>query len=158
MTRLSEASRNMRMLLVEDNHGDVLLFRRAIARLDLHIELEVVPSVEAALKRLRDGDYSDQVDLPDIIVTDINLPRTSGLEFLETVKSDPALRRIPVLVASSSTADADIGAAYDRQASGYFAKPADADSYARMLEAIESYWRNLMQLPSQRLPAIRAER
>lgn len=152
MTRLSEASRDMRLLLVEDNRGDVLLFRRTILRFSLKIELEAIPSVEAALNRLRGG------DLPDLIVTDINLPRTSGLELLEVVKSDPALRRIPVLVVSSSTAKADIDTAYDRQASGYFAKPIDTDDYAKMLVAIEAYWRNLMQLPSQSLPVERTDR
>ncbi len=149
MTRLAEASRDMRLLLVEDNHGDVLLFRRAIARLGLRIELDVAVSVDAALESLRGG------RAPDLIVTDLNLPRTSGLELLETVKSDAKLRRIPVLVVSSSTADADIAAAYDRQASGYFAKPIDCDAYAAMLQAIDSYWRNLMQLPSDSLPASR---
>ncbi len=158
MTRLAEASRDMRLLLIEDNHGDVLLFRRTIARQGLKIALEVVPSGEAAIARLRGDDLPDVPNLPDLIVTDINLPRCSGLEFLETVKSDPALRRIPVLVVSSSTNEADIDAAYDRQANGYFAKPIDSDAYARMLEAIESYWRNLMQLPSHSLPVSRAGR
>jgi len=151
MTRLCEASRDMRLLLVEDNHGDVLLFRRTIQRLDLRIDLEIVSSGDAALERLRGG------DLPDLILTDLNLPRTSGLELLETVKSDPGLRRIPVLVVSSSADENDIVAAYDRQAGGYFAKPIDTDDYAKMLVAIESYWRNLMQLPSQGLPVSRPE-
>jgi CheY-like chemotaxis protein len=155
MTRISDASRDMRLLLVEDNHGDILLFRRTIARLGLAIDLEVVPSGEVALQRLR-GD--DLPSLPDLIVTDLNLPGMSGFEFLETVKSDPGLRRIPVLVVSSSTDEGDIAGAYDRQAGGYFAKPIDTDEYANMLVAIESYWRNLMQLPSPSPPVSRADR
>jgi CheY-like chemotaxis protein len=154
MTRIAETSRNMRLLLVEDNHGDVLLFRRTIARLGLPVDLEVAPSGEAALQRLRGSNLSG---LPDVIVTDLNLPYMSGFEFLETVKSDPGLRRIPVLVVTSSTDEGDIAGAYDRQASGYFAKPIDTDAYANMLVAIESYWRNLMQLPSPSLPASRAD-
>jgi len=151
MTRLAEASRDMRLLLIEDNHGDVLLIRRAIARHELRIDLDVVSSGEAALDRLRHG------PAPDLIVTDLNLPRTSGLDLLEAVKSDPVLRRIPVLVASSSTAETDIAAAYDRHANGYFAKPVDADGYSILLEAIASYWRSLMELPSYGLPVVRTE-
>jgi len=149
MTRLADASRDMRMLLVEDCEGDVLLVRRGISRLDLRIELSVAASAETALERLGAGER------PDLIVTDLNLRSMSGLEFLEAVKSDPGLRRIPVLVVSSSTSERDIAAAYDRQASGYFAKPVDPAAYAEMLNVIAGYWRNLMQLPSDRLPAMR---
>ncbi|WP_443749821.1 response regulator [Asticcacaulis solisilvae] len=146
MTRLADSARDMRMLLVEDCQGDVLLFRRSIARLDLRIDLSVAASAEAALAQLKDAER------PDLIVTDLNLPNMSGLDFLENVKSDPGLRRIPVLVVSSSTFERDITSAYDRQASGYFAKPVDAAAYSAMLETIAAYWRNLMQLPSERLP------
>jgi len=145
MTRLAEAARDMRLMLVEDNHGDVLLFRRAVARLGLNIALEVAVSGEAALERLRGGDPPDRrhlpdvpdlPDLPDLIVTDLNLAQMSGLEFLETMKSDPALRRVPVLVMSSSTRAADIAGAYDRHASGYFVKPVDAEELIAALAGV----------------------
>lgn len=149
MTRPSETSRGLCLLLVEDNHGDVLLFRRTITRQGLGIVLDVVASGEAAMERLSGG------DLPDLIVSDLNLPRMSGLEFLEAVKSKPGLRRIPVLVLSSSTREADIAAAYDRHASGYLAKPIDASAYSEILKSIEDYWSRLAQLPSEKLPGIR---
>jgi len=149
MTRLADLSRDMRILFVEDCQGDVVLVRRGIARLDFGIELSVAPSAKAALERLGAGER------PDLILTDLDLPNMSGLDFLTAVKSDPALRRIPVLVLSGSASEADITAAYDRQAGGYFAKPVDPAAYAEMLEAIAIYWRNLMQLPSDTLPGIR---
>jgi len=149
MTRLADAARDMRMLFIDDCQGDAVLVRRGIARLDLRIELSVALSAEAALERLAAGER------PDLILTDLNLPNMSGLDFLKVVKSDPALRRIPVLMVSSSTLEADITTAYDRQAGGYFVKPIDPVAYSEMLETIATYWRNLMQLPSGRLPGIR---
>lgn len=149
MTRLADTGRDMRMMLIEDSEGDVVLIRRGIARLGLGIDLSVVPSAEAALEQLAAGEH------PDLIVTDLNLPNMSGLDFLETVKSDPAFRRIPVLVMSSSALESDIAAAYDRQAGGYFAKPLDPIAYSGMLETIATYWRSLMQLPSGRRPSTR---
>jgi CheY-like chemotaxis protein len=149
MTRLADISRDMRILFVEDCQGDVAMVRHGIARLGFGIELSVAPSAEAALERLGAGER------PDLILTDLNLPNMSGLDFLAAVKSAPDLRRIPVLVVSASASEADITAAYDRQAGGYFAKPGDPVAYSEMLETIAIYWRNLMQLPSDRLPGIR---
>lgn len=149
VTRLVDLSRDICLLLVEDCPGDVVLVRRGIARLGLRIALSVADSAEAALERLRAGER------PDLIVTDLNLPSMSGLDFLEAVKADADLRRIPVLVVSSSAWEADIAAAYDRQAGGYFVKPIDPIAYSEMLEAIAAYWRDLMQLPSEKLPGIR---
>ncbi|MBW8882367.1 MAG: response regulator, partial [Asticcacaulis sp.] len=82
---------------------------------------------------------------PDLIVLDLNLPHMSGLEFLDVVKNDPELRRIPVLVFSSSTSDADIAASYDRYASGYLSKPMGPSDYDTILKTVEAYWFRLLQ-------------
>jgi CheY-like chemotaxis protein len=154
MTRLNERSRSAQVLLIEDNRGDAVLTRRAFRRSRIGNEITVAESGEKGLSILRrEGEYSD-APRPDIILLDLNLPYMNGKDFLSKVKDDPALRRIPVIVLSSSSADSDIDAAYTRHASGYITKPVASDTYDNVVSRIESYWFELMQLPPDGDPLI----
>ena len=147
MTKLTERARAAQVLLIEDNHGDAVLTRRAFRRARVPSEILVAETGEAGLSILRrEGAYAF-APTPDLILLDLNLPFMHGHDFLTVVKDDPDLKRIPVIVLSSSAADSDIVASYDRHANGYITKPVSTDTYDDIVTKIESYWFSLMQLP-----------
>ncbi len=152
MTKLIERSRNAHVLLIEDNHGDAVLTRRAFRRSRLANDITVAETGEKGLSILRrEGDYAG-APRPDIILLDLNLPHMHGQEFLSVVKTDPELRRIPVIVLSSSSADSDVSGCYDRHANGYITKPVTTDTYDDIVSKIEQYWFSLMQMPPDEVP------
>ena len=152
MTKVSERPRNAQVLLIEDNHGDAVLTRRAFKRAKIPNDLMVAETGEKGLSILRrEGEHAD-APRPDIILLDLNLPFMNGKEFLATVKEDPGLRQIPVIVLSSSSADRDVSGCYSRHANGYITKPVSSDTYDDIVERIESYWFSLMQMPPDDMP------
>jgi len=152
MTKLIERPRNAQVLLIEDNHGDAVLTRRAFRRSKLANDITVAETGEKGLSILRrEGDYAE-APRPDIILLDLNLPHMHGQEFLSVVKTDPDLRRIPVIVLSSSSADSDVSSCYDRHANGYITKPVMTDTYDDIVSKIEQYWFSLMQMPPDEVP------
>ncbi len=147
MTKVSERSRSAQVLLIEDNHGDAVLTKRAFRRSGMPSEITVAETGEKGLSILRqEGEHAD-APRPDIILLDLNLPYMHGQDVLKAVKEDPALRRIPVIVLSSSSADSDVAGCYDRHANGYITKPITTDTYDEIVARIEQYWFGLMQLP-----------
>ena len=152
MTKLSERPRNAQVLLVEDNRGDAVLTRRAFRRSRVPNDVTVAETGEKGLSILRrEGEHAD-APRPDLILLDLNLPYMHGQDFLATVKEDPSLRRIPVIILSSSSADVDVTASYNRHANGYITKPITNDTYDDIVVRIESYWFALMQLPPDETP------
>lgn len=152
MTRLSEQARSARVLLIEDNHGDAVLTRRAFRRSRFPNDITVAETGEAGLSILRrEGEHAD-APRPDLILLDLNLPYMHGHDFLAKVKDDPSLKQIPVIVLSSSSADSDVSGAYDRHANGYITKPITTASYDDIVARIEDYWFGLMQLPPDESP------
>ncbi len=128
------------LLLVEDNYGDVLLTSEAFRVAKLSNNLAVAGDGEEALSMLRqEGRYADQAT-PDVILLDLNLPRMDGREVLEAIKLDPKLRRIPVIVLSSSKAEVDILKTYDLGANGYIVKPVTFERLQEIVASIESFW------------------
>lgn len=139
--------RLIQILLVEDSPGDVLLTREALREGRVANELNVVGDGEQALRYLRrEGEYADRVR-PDIVLLDLNLPRKDGREVLEEVKADPELRRIPVIVLTTSNRDEDVVRAYDAHANSYIRKPVDLEKFMRVVRSIEDYWVGFVVLP-----------
>ena len=135
------------ILLVEDNPGDVRLTREAFRDTRINNHLSVVGDGEEAMAFLRrEGAYSD-APRPDIILLDLNLPRKSGREVLEEVKTDPKLRSIPVLVMTTSEAEGDILDSYNHHANAYVTKPVDLDRFIDVVSKIEGFWLTVVQLP-----------
>lgn len=152
MTKLTERARAAQVLLIEDNHGDAVLTRRAFRRARIPSEIVVAETGEAGLSILRrQGEHADAV-MPDLILLDLNLPYMHGKDFLSQVKEDPDLKRIPVIILSSSSADNDVRGCYDRHANGYITKPVTTETYDDIVTKIESYWFSLMQLPPDSQP------
>jgi CheY-like chemotaxis protein len=130
-----------RILLVEDNPGDAQLVRMAFAEALPSARLSVATDGEAALARLREEGP------PDLLLLDLNLPRLSGHEVLEAVKADAALRRLPIVVLSSSDAESDVSRSYELGASSHVAKPGDVDALFAVVETLARYWFGAVTLP-----------
>ncbi len=153
MTKLIDRARAAQVLLVEDNRGDAILTRLAFKRANIVSDIVVAETGEKGLSILRrEGEHVDAAR-PDLILLDLNLPFMHGQAFLAEVKEDPDLKRIPVIVLSSSSADGDVTASYDRHANGYITKPLSAETYDDIVTRIEQYWFGLMQLPPDAEPA-----
>lgn len=135
------------VLFVEDNPGDVRLTEEAFEQARVDNEFHVVTDGDEALDYLyRRGEYST-ADRPDIVLLDLNLPGTGGLEVLERIKADPDLKRIPVIVLTSSGAEEDIVESYDGHANAYLRKPVDADQFVDLARSIGEFWVQQVRLP-----------
>lgn len=144
---MSIHSRKIEILLVEDNPGDVNLTRIALADRASKINLSVVSDGVAAMNFLRRHHGYEQAVPPDLILLDWNLPRMDGREVLVEIKADPILKRIPVVVLTTSQAEEDILTAYDLQANCYITKPVDFSEFVRIVQSIEDFWFGVVKLP-----------
>jgi CheY-like chemotaxis protein len=148
MMNSSSISRNMEVLLVEDNLGDVELTTLALEESRLSINLSVVGDGAAAMDFLHHQKKKYiNAPHPDLILLDLNLPKKSGHEVLAAIKTDEFLRRIPVIVLTTSQAEEDIIKAYNFYASGYISKPASFDRFVEAIQSIEDFWFATVRLP-----------
>jgi CheY-like chemotaxis protein len=139
--------RPIEILLVEDNPGDVRLTQEAARETKVHNNIHVVTNGGDAMAFLhREGRFGS-VPRPDLILLDLNMPGMDGREVLRRVKSDDSLRRIPVVIITSSQAEEDILRAYDLQASCYVTKPVDLDQFIKVVKNIENFWLTIVKLP-----------
>ena len=136
------------ILLVEDSPGDVRLTQEAFRDGKLATNLHVVADGEAAIDHLRRrGAYATAVR-PDLILLDLNLPKKDGREVLAEIKADDDLRRIPVVILTTSKAEQDILKVYHLHANCYITKPVDLDQFLGVVKAIEEFWLQIVKLPS----------
>lgn len=144
----SHEGRRVEILLVEDNPGDVRLTRESLQEDKLWNNLSVVKDGVAAMEYLRfEGEFAG-VTRPDLILLDLNLPRKNGLEVLREIKSDTALRRIPVVVLTTSKAEEDVIKTYDSHANCYITKPVDLEQFIKVVRSIERFWLSIVELPA----------
>lgn len=137
-----------RVLLVEDNPGDIRLTQEALKESSMEIMLDVVSDGEQALDFLmRRGKFTESIR-PHVILLDLNLPKKNGIEVLKEVKAHESLKKIPIIVLTTSDADHDISKAYSFNANCYILKPVDFDDFAKVIKLIEVYWFNTVQLPN----------
>jgi CheY-like chemotaxis protein len=137
------------ILIVDDDPADVDLAREALEDSQVCSEMTVVNDGVEALAYLRgEGEYAHAL-LPDLILLDLKMPKKSGLEVLTEIKADEILRRIPVIVLTTSDAPDDILRAYDLQASCYITKPADLEEFVRVMGLIKDFCLTVVKLPPQ---------
>lgn len=149
MTDISR-SRPIDILLVEDNPGDVRLTREALKEGKVLNNLSVAgDGVEALAFLKHEGPYATSAH-PDIILLDLNLPRMDGRELLAKIKTDPDLRRIPVVILTTSKAEEDIVKTYDLHANCYITKPVDLDQFIAVVKSVEEFWFTIVKLPSEK--------
>ena len=135
------------ILLVEDNEGDVVLTLEALKEAKLKNKISVVRDGEQALDFLyRVGRFASE-DRPQLILLDINLPKMDGKEVLNRIKSDPDLKKIPVVILTTSSSEKDILEAYNNYANCYITKPVDLDKFIDVIHTIEDFWISIVQLP-----------
>jgi two-component system, chemotaxis family, response regulator Rcp1 len=140
---------SIRILLVEDNPADVRLTREIFNECRIDNEVYVAKDGEEATAYLRKEGAFAAVQSPDLILLDLNLPGKSGREVLLDIKKDPALRRIPVVILTTSKAEEDILAAYDLHANCYIPKPLDLDHFVKVIQQIKDFWLKIVRLPPQ---------
>ena len=139
--------RPIEVLLIEDDEGDILMTREALAEGKVINRLNVVnDGVEAFAYLRRDGEYAE-ASRPDLILLDLNLPKMDGRQVLEEVKADDGLRRIPVIVLTTSAAEADVLRSYDDHANAYVTKPVDFDRFIEVVRQIDDFFISVVRLP-----------
>jgi CheY-like chemotaxis protein len=144
---VKRSSRPVEVLLVEDNPGDVRLTQEAFKDGRMLVNLTVAcDGVEAMDILNRRGKYGD-APVPDLILLDLNLPRKNGREVLTEIKSNDELRRIPVIVMTTSKAEQDVHRAYHLNANCYVTKPVDLDEFLHVVRSIEDFWLTIVTLP-----------
>ncbi len=143
----AETSKAVEILLVEDNQGDVDLLKEALNEAKVRNVLHVVYDGVDAMKFLRGEDKYEDVPCPDIILLDLNLPRKSGREVLDEIKSDPKLKIIPVVILTSSMEEEDICRSYQMHANCYVTKPVDFERFTHVVKSIEDFWFTVVKLP-----------
>lgn len=144
----NELGRAVEFLLAEDNPGDVRLTQEALRDSKISNHLNVVPDgIEAIAFLRREGKYAD-APRPDVVLLDLNLPKKDGREVLAAIKSDPELKRIPVVIITSSEAEQDILRTYELHANCYVTKPVDLDQFIKVIQSIETFWLTIVKLPT----------
>ncbi len=137
------------ILLVEDNKGDVGLIEEVFEEAKIKNSLHVAEDGEEAMLYLHaEGKFSGS-RRPDIILLDLNLPKKDGREVLREIKEDINLKNIPVIILTSSSAENDITRAYELHANAYVTKPLDFDQFIKVVGSIESFWLEIVKLPSK---------
>ena len=137
------------ILLVEDNPGDIRLTLEAFKDSKVCNNMHVVQDGVEALAFLRqEGDYANK-PRPDVILLDLNLPKKDGREVLAEIKQDPALKRIPVVILTTSDAEQDVVKTYNLHANCYITKPVDLERFMTVVKSIETFWFSVVKLPPQ---------
>jgi len=146
---LSATGRPIEILLVEDSPGDVRLIIESLKENKLRNKLDVVEDGVQALAFLhQEGRYAEAPH-PDLILLDLNLPKKDGREVLAEIKADENLRRIPVVILTSSKAEEDIFKAYNLQANCYITKPMGLDQFVKVVKSIQEFWLTIVKLPPE---------
>jgi CheY-like chemotaxis protein len=137
----------LEVLLVEDNLGDVRLTREAFSEANRSIRLHVASDgVEAMAFLRREGNNGD-APRPDLILLDLNLPRMDGREVLHVIKEDHSLKRIPVVILTTSDAETDVVKSYQLQANCYLIKPVQLESFEAVVRSVNDFWLTKVKLP-----------
>lgn len=140
----------MSILLVEDNYNDILLIQRAFRKAKIHQPMMMVSDGDEAIAYLsRQDKFADTETYPTplLVLLDLKLPRCSGLEVLDWIRQQPVLKRLLVVVLTSSQENSDLDRAYDLGANSYLVKPLKFQDFVRLIELIDAYWFGLNQQP-----------
>jgi CheY-like chemotaxis protein len=138
------------VLLVEDSPGDVRLTRETFRDVNTSIHLHVATDGMEAMAFLRREGAHINAPRPSIILLDLNLPKMDGREVLAHIKEDPSLKMIPIIILTTSDAEADIAKSYELQANCYLSKPVQLDAFESLVRSINDFWMTKVKLPQQR--------
>lgn len=142
-----KAGKPVEILLVEDNPADVRLTIEGLKQAKIANNLHTVSNGDAALSFLRkEGEFADS-PRPDIVFLDLNMPGKDGREVLKEVKADEDLKVIPIVVLTSSEAEADVVGSYEKHANCFISKPVDFEGFVKVIQSLESFWFKVVVLP-----------
>ena len=139
--------KEIHILLVEDNEGDIVLTLEALSDARIVNKISVARDGQEAIQFLKKEKGFQQSLSPDLILLDINLPKIDGMEVLAMIKNDQDLKRIPVIMLTTSSSEKDILASYDRHANCYITKPVDLTMFMSVIRTIEDFWISIVKLP-----------
>jgi two-component system, chemotaxis family, response regulator Rcp1 len=149
MTLIGENGMPINVLLVEDSPGDVRLTQEAFSATNSHIHLQVASDGVEAMAILKHEGIHDHAPRPDLILLDLNLPRMDGREVLAHIKEDDGLKAIPIVILTTSDAEADIVRSYELHANCYLNKPVQLDAFENLVKSINDFWLTKVKLPQQ---------
>ena len=141
-------TRPVNILLIEDNPGDIRLTEEAFFECEINVNLTAVMDGVEAIKYLNKVGKFEKASSPDLILLDLNLPKKDGREVLKEIKTDPQLKRIPVIVLTTSNAEQDILRTYNLHANGFINKPVDFDRFFDIIQKIKDFWLSTAVLPT----------
>ncbi len=142
--------KSIHILLVEDNEGDILLTTEALQEGRIVNKISVARDGKQAVDFLgKTGDYTN-VQVPDFILLDINLPKKNGHEVLQFIKTNDKLKHIPVIMLTTSSAEADISLSYNNYANCYITKPVEVGDFMDAVMKVEDFWINIVKLPNKK--------
>lgn len=142
-------SKAIEILLVEDNPGDARLTQEAFRDAKVTNNIHLATDGEEALAFLRKLGVHEQAPRPDIVLLDLNLPKKDGREVLAEIKDDDDLKRIPVVILTTSKAEEDILKTYNLHANCYMSKPVELEPFLEVIKAIENFWLSFVKLPPE---------
>ncbi len=137
----------IRVLLVEDNPADADLTVETLERSKLALQVAVVDDGAKAMNYLEQRPPYEAVELPDLVLLDLNLPKADGRQVLEAMRRNPATRGTPVVVLTSSEAERDIAKSYELGANCYIVKPVGIDAFQEIVKSVEHFWFTVVKLP-----------
>lgn len=146
---MTESFRSIEILLVEDNAADVRLTIEALREGKVKNNLSVTRDGEEAMQFLRREGAFAEAPRPDLVLLDLNLPRKDGREVLADIKADDRLKTIPVVVLTTSSAEADILKSYSLHANCYITKPVDLEQFVQVVRSIDDFWLTIVRLPTE---------
>ncbi len=144
--------RKIEILLVEDNPADVMLTEEAFEEARIANRLHVARDGVDALEFLHRQGHHAEAPTPDVILLDVNMPRMNGLELLAVLKADPDLRRIPIIMLTTSRAEQDVWRSYDLHVNAYIPKPVSVGEFFDVVRTFETFWLAIVALPPHAVP------
>lgn len=139
----------IRILLVEDNEGDILLTTEALKEGKITNSISIVKDGWEAIQFLeKTGKYENEIS-PDLVLLDVNLPKMSGHEVLVRVKANDAIKQIPIIMLTTSSSEKDIMQSYKNYANCYITKPVEVSDFLDVIASIEDFWITIVQLPKK---------
>lgn len=142
--------KDIQILLVEDNEGDIVLTIEALKEAYFFNGIHVVKDGDTALEYLRKEGVYQQVETPDLILLDINLPKVNGMEVLQEIKNDIDLMVIPVVILTTSDSEKDILKSYQHHANCFISKPVDFQEFMYVVRMIKDFWTGVVKLPNKK--------
>lgn len=144
---MNKSSESIHILIVEDNPADARLAVEALKESEISNNISIVQDGVEAISFLKNENGFSDTPLPDLILLDLNLPKMNGKEVLKIIKNDPNLKRIPVIILTTSDSDQEISATYDLHANCYINKPVGLDQFITVIQSVENFWLSVVKLP-----------